>query len=428
MGGEFMTTLKKGDVGPFVQLVKLALLRAGYETDLGDIFGDGLFETVKQFQRDNGLSPDGIVGDKTREKLMPYILGYRTIYAKGGETPEETAKREGADLAALKTANPNFQNNAKPGEKILVPLNFPLVPTNIKYTGALVGYITDGLAARYPFLEIGNIGKSVMGKELKYIKIGSGETEAFFNAEHHANEWITTPLLLKFTEEYAKAYSESGKIGEKSAKELYDSKTLYVLAAVNPDGMDIVNGGMPVGEFYNNVLAISKNYPDIPFPDGWKANVYGTDLNLNYPANWNKAKENKYALGFTSPAPRDFVGEEPLSAPESLAVYNFTVSHKFSLTLSYHTQGRIIYWKYSDYLPPNSYTVGVALSEASGYTLNLTPSSSAYAGYKDWFIQAFDKPGYTVEAGVGTNPLPLEQFDEIYADNLNLLVTALEMA
>ena len=64
----------------------------------------------------------------------------------------------------------------------------------------------------------------------------------------------------------------------------------------------------------------------------------------------------------------------------------------------------------------------------SGYELSVTPSESAYAGYKDWFIQAYNKPGYTIEAGIGINPLPLEQFDEIYSDNLGLLVTALEMA
>ena len=423
-----MITLKKGEIGPFVQLVKLALKRAGYETDLGISFGDGLEETVKQFQAENGIASDGIVGSETWERLKPYILGYRTVYAADGDTLQSISETNNADYNAVKTANPKLGENLKKGDRVIVPFKFSVVPTDIKYTGELVSYITEGLAARYPFLETGSFGKSVMGKELYYIKIGTGETEVFYNAEHHANEWITTPVLLKFTEEYADAYSNSESLGEIAARELYESKTLYVAAAVNPDGMDIVNGGMPVGEFYNNVLAISKNYPNIPFPDGWKANVAGTDLNLNYPANWNKARENKYALGFISPAPRDFVGTEPLSAPESLAVYNFTVSHNFKLTLSYHTQGKTIYWKYLEYLPPNSYTIGVSLSEASGYTLELTPPAAAYAGYKDWFIQAYNRPGYTIEAGLGTNPLPLEQFDEIYRDNLGLLVTALEMA
>ena len=34
----------------------------------------------------------------------------------------------------------------------------------------------------------------------------------------------------------------------------------------------------------------------------------------------------------------------------------------------------------------------------------------------------FNRPGYTIEAGRGTNPLPISQFDKIYADNLGILV------
>lgn len=388
-----MLTLRLGEIGPVVEILQLALQRAGYDTKINGGFNEELENTVKEFQKENGLNPDGVVGQGTWEKLMPYLLGYKTD-AQGKVTQ----------------------------------LDFDIVPTNIRYVWQLLSFIVKGMAVRYPFIETGSIGKSIMGKDLYYIKIGTGPVEVMYNATHHGNEWITTPVLLKFAEEYAKAYAENGEIYGKSAKELYDTKTLYIIPCVNPDGMDVVNGGLPVGEFYNNVLAISKNYPQIPFPDGWKANVAGVDLNLNYPANWLRAKEIKYELGFTSPAPRDFVGPEPLSEPESMAMYKFTVEHQLALTLSYHTQGKVIYWKYLDYLPKNSYTIAKALAEASGYELSITPAESSYAGYKDWFIQAFNKPGYTVEAGIGVNPLPLEQFDEIYKDNSGLLITALEMA
>ena len=44
------------------------------------------------------------------------------------------------------------------------------------------------------------------------------------------------------------------------------------------------------------------------FQVGWKANINGVDLNLQFPAGWENAKEIKYAQGFNKPAPRDFVG------------------------------------------------------------------------------------------------------------------------
>ena len=30
--------------------------------------------------------------------------------------------------------------------------------------------------------------------------------------------------------------------------------------------------------------------------------------------------------------------------------------------------------------------------------------------------------GYTIEAGIGENPLPISQFDEIYNDNIGILI------
>ena len=118
----------------------------------------------------------------------------------------------------------------------------------------------------------------------------------------------------------------------------------------------------------------------------------GVDLNLQFPASWEKAKEIKFEQGFGTPAPRDFVGTEPLIAPEAIAMYKFTLAHNFRLILAYHTQGRVIYWRYLDFLPPASYYIGEQFAISSGYDLEDTPFASSFAGYKDWFIQNYDLP------------------------------------
>ena len=148
----------------------------------------------------------------------------------------------------------------------------------------------------------------------------------------------------------------------------------------------------------------------------------GVDLNLQFPAGWEQAREIKYAQGFNQPAPRDFVGFGPLSEPEALTIYNFTLMHDFKLILAYHTQGQEIYWQFQNFNPPNSLEIGQSLAEASGYRLSDTPYNSSFAGYKDWFIQNYNLPGYTIEAGIGENPLPISQFDEIYNDNIGILI------
>ena len=141
---------------------------------------------------------------------------------------------------------------------------------------------------------------------------------------------------------------------------------------------------------------------------------------MQFPANWEEAKRIKYEQGFNKPAPRDFVGYSPLTEPEALALYYFTLNHNFRLILSYHTQGEVIFWKYLDFNPADSLIIGQEFS--SGYALENTPYNSSFAGYKDWFISKYNKPGYTIEAGLGENPLPLSQFDKIYSDNLGILV------
>ena len=155
---------------------------------------------------------------------------------------------------------------------------------------------------------------------------------------------------------------------------------------------------------------------------GWYIlNTRGVDLNLQFPAGWDKAKEIKYSQGFNKPSPRDFVGYSYLSEPESLAIYNFTLAHDFDLIIAYHTQGQEIYWNFQNINPPNGYAIGQKFSTLSNYSLTDVPYNSSFAGYKDWFIQNYKKPGYTIEAGIGENPLPLSQFNEIYKDNLGIL-------
>lgn len=227
--------------------------------------------------------------------------------------------------------------------------------------------------------------------------------------------------MLKFAEQLAKARAYGQSIFGFSASELLRRSSIYIAPCVNPDGMDLVTGELNSGEYYNAAQRIAADYPSIPFPSGWKANIRGIDLNLQYPAGWSQARENKFALGFVSPAPESYVGTAPLSAPEARAMYDFTLALSPRLVLAYHTQGEVIYWRYLDYEPTNSRSIADTFAAVSGYSVEDTPYASGFAGYKDWFIQDFNRPGYTIEAGIGTNPLPVSQFDKIYADNLGIL-------
>lgn len=419
-----MKILKPGSRGTDVYILQLALNRSGYLNEEPDgIFGVRTTNAVLRFQEVNNLKQDGIVGVRTWNALMPYLKGYKVHRIVRGDTLWQISQTYNTSVNSILTANPNINpENLRVGSNIVVPLGFSVVATNVPYTYQLITFILEGLEVRYPFLSGGTIGKSVMGKNIPFVKIGNGQTELFYNASHHANEWLTTPVLLKFLEEYSENYSTGGEIFNTSARELYNKASLYIVPVVNPDGIDLVNGVVPSGKFLTQAQTLAGNYPNIPYPNGWKANINGVDLNLQYPANWERAKEIKFSQGFTLPGPRDFVGTAPLTEPEVRAVYNFTRNHDFKLTLSYHSQGEIIYWKYLDYEPENSRRIAEYFGEVSGYAVEETPYSSGFAGYKDWFIETYNRPGYTIEIGIGMSPLPLSQFPGIYKDNIGILV------
>ena len=421
-----MFVIKEGDSGSYVSMVQLALTRAGYPIVIDGIFGGRTKAAVIDFQKSRGLTPDGIVGKNTFFAIREFLTGYTYYTVTGGDTLYKIAERFGTTTLALTVANQDIDpNNLQIGNTIKVVFSFDLVSDKVQYNSLLTELILEGLAARYPFTELNIIGRSVLGRPITALKIGEGQKKVFFNATHHANEWITATVLLKFLEDLCEAVRTGGTLYGVNADIILNNCAIFVVPMVDPDGVDLVTGAIPEGSVeYTTAQGIAAGFPAIPFPDGWKANLMGVDLNLQYPAGWLKAREIKFGQGYNRPAPRDYVGRAPLSQRETIALAQDTEDVDPALVLAYHTQGKVIYWQYEDVLVPGAEALAEEFARVSGYTPEETPENSAYAGYKDWFIKYFRRPGFTIEAGAGENPLPISQFDEIYRDNLGILVTA----
>ncbi|MBR4017687.1 MAG: M14 family metallocarboxypeptidase [Oscillospiraceae bacterium] len=298
-----------------------------------------------------------------------------------------------------------------------------IVQTDRPITSTENQQVIEKIVRTYPFCRSEVLATTAFQRPIPTMVIGSGPRKVIFSASHHANEWITTLVLLKFAEELAEAIAVNGRIYDRNAREVAAAATIYMVPMVNPDGVDLVTGAIAPGNIqYDLAKRLAENYPAIPFPNGWKANLLGVDLNLQYPAGWLQAREIKFSQGFTSPGPRDYVGRAPLNQLESRALAEYTRYIDPALVLAYHAQGQEIYWQFQDIVVPGAEELGQKMAEASGYTLANVPYESGFAGYKDWFIQEFRRPGYTIEVGQGENPLPLEQFDQIYRDNLPILL------
>ncbi|OLO42618.1 peptidase M14 [Alkalihalophilus pseudofirmus] len=266
-------------------------------------------------------------------------------------------------------------------------------------------------------VSIEQIGQSVLSHPIVSFQIGTGKKKIFYSGGWHANEWLTSKFLITFIKELLLHMKKKQRWHGYDLEKLFQQVTLYIVPLVNPDGVELVQQGIyPEHPMYKEVLTINKGCREF---NHWSSNIRGVDLNHQWPAGWAiEADESPQ-----QPWSRHYSGTAPLTEPEARAVYQFSCLHDFSHVFAFHSQGQVIYWGYRGYEPPESKAMVERLSLVSSYVPVHTAESDG--GYKDWFIQETGRPGFTIEVGVGTNPLPLSSFSEIWSNNVLLALEGL---
>lgn len=238
-----------------------------------------------------------------------------------------------------------------------------------------------------------SIGKSLCGRDIFALQI-CGKGQAIIAGGFHGTEYLTVLAALKFAEEYAENTSGCG---------------VTIVPCVNPDGTEIaINGTDFSGEFYP---IVSQTCRDKRL---WKANARGVDINHNFDACWNRVKANELALGINKPACTRYGGCAPESEPETQAIVRLCTNMRFERALALHSQGREIYWDFGNCTPKECLELAKRMADVSGYKISSPEEIATGGGFKDWFIQKFHRCGFTVEMGLGTNPLPVSDFQEEY--------------
>ncbi|WP_411739181.1 M14 family metallopeptidase [Peribacillus sp. S4] len=353
------------------------------------------------------------------------IPGFTTTgyIIKQGDSLWAIARSRNLSLDALFLVNPNLNPNAlQVGQTISVPLRITwrLIQGNREYAYETMMTDVRRLKTIYPFIKTSPIGDSVLERDIPEVLIGNGNKRVHYNGSFHANEWITTPVIMTFLNDYLLAITNQADIRGLDMFPFYQQTMLSIVPMVNPDGVELVLKGSPADESWRGRL-IEWNNGSEDF-SGWKANINGVDLNDQFPAKWEleQARNN-----VTEPGPANYPGEGPLTQPEAIAMSELTKKRDFGKVLAFHTQGEVIYWGFEGLEPPESETIVNEFARVSGY--EPVKSAGSYAGYKDWYIQDWRRPGFTVELGKGTNPLPISQFDEIYQKSLGIFLAGLYM-
>lgn len=292
-------------------------------------------------------------------------------------------------------------------------------PPNYQYTRDCV----YRLKGRYPFLDIVTIGQSVAGRDIFGLQIGSSPNKVLFCGGFHALEWLTSLLLLRFCEDLCHTLDTKEELAGIHVVSALKDRSLLVIPALNVDGIDIVlEGPQSAGVFSPQLIRIAQG----DFSQ-WQANAHGVDLNHNFNAGFALLQQLEQKNGITGPAPRQYGGPKPHSEPETQALVALCQRENFRHALAFHSQGEEIFWYYGDRTPQKSILMAEILAASSGYSVSTPTGMASHGGFKDWFIEQFGKPGFTVEIGRGTNPLPLSELEPIYARLLEMLLLAMVM-
>lgn len=285
-----------------------------------------------------------------------------------------------------------------------------------EYDSAQLEEELSRLKAVFPFLHISVIGQSVLDTPIYEIRTEPVQHlhSIHLNASFHANEWITTSVLLKWLKSLCLAASDPVQARHYEAVHILQTTALSIVPMVNPDGVDLVrNGPESLGLHREEFTLLNGGYSDYR---EWKANIRGVDLNNQFPAYW---EIEYYRHQSKAPSYRDYPGREPLTEPEAKAMANLALRKRFDRLIALHTQGEEIYWGFLGHEPATSKETVKRFEQVSGY--KPIQYLDSYAGYRDWFIYQFHSEGYTVELGLGKNPLSMDQFDSIYEKTKRLL-------
>ena len=181
-----------------------------------------------------------------------------------------------------------------------------------------------------------SIGRSYRGRTIWMVKISDNvradenEPEVLLDALHHAREHLTTEMALSMLDLLTDRYRRGSRI-----KRLVDSREIYIIPMVNPDGLVYDLGGDPYRHWRKNRQPNGRGRP------------MGTDLNRNYGYRWG-------CCGGSSgnPGSDTYRGPRAWSAPEVRAIRRFVNSRvvdgrqQIRTAISFHTAGEQILWPY----------------------------------------------------------------------------------
>ena len=271
------------------------------------------------------------------------------------------------------------------------------------------------------------VGESLDGRKIYAAVLGNrnAEKQIVISAGVHAREYMTSMLVMKHIEYYLCNY-DSGEYGGVKYSEIFEEYAFCILPMCNPDGITLVQKGIDglrdeglkakVTNAYISDTTTIADFEGLSLDEYlkyWKSNAAGVDLNRNFSTDaWyeNRVKKASFA---------DSRGESPLSEPESRAMAEYVEELSNPVcSLAIHSRGEIIFFDCDQQDKTPALTLARLVERVNGYSISY--STRSVAAFDDWCNLEKNIPSVTVETGISSCPLPIEEFEKIWNDNRDL--------
>lgn len=323
----------------------------------------------------------------------------------------------------------SFQRQGIRLEVVEPDLQLLAVPSCFEDYAATLAHLQTSVN-KYPSLatlqDVGDAWEKTQGRasrDLWAVKITSPQTaspkpQVLFVGLHHAREVATSQSLLRLMDYLLGWYGQ-----DQTVSTLLDTREIWIIPMLNPDGREKVNQGYSWRKNTNNTNGCTSQ------------GSFGTDLNRNYSKAWGQSGASSSPCGETYRGPSSF------SEPESQASRDFFNQHNFGVVLSIHSYSEVILypWGYTTAASPHDAqfrALGQKLSDLtktspSDYVYSYGPAGSTLylvsGGEVDFFYDQ-GATSFVFEIGQTFYPTCATFETNIWPKNLKPFIYAIQVA
>jgi hypothetical protein len=349
------------------------------------------------------------VNDYKREFIVSFIRNKLLLLATKAES--EVLKERGFNFTILieDTNSLNLYRRAIYGEKMKLPSFYHTYDK-------IIEEIND-LAKKYPKL----IKKFIIGQTMQEkrdifaIKISNDVEEEqdkpgiLLNGCLHSNELLGAEICMTVVHHLIKNYNKDPQVTD-----WLNSLEIFVVPVINVDGHYIVTNSIDPNWRKNTHDLNRNNILD---------SLDGVDLNRNFDFNW--------AFGGSGDLKSErYRGEFPFSESEAIAVRNLAENKKFLLSITYHSEGEVIYypWNWFGRKAPNdilltqiSNGLASSIKTMKGDTCYKAEYGAGTVGQTyNWFYGRYGTFDFVIETGTGSQIFSEEEdISGIVNNNMN---------